>query len=274
MRVVPVHSLPGRVRFRAAPGTLTGAGAGAAALLKNLEGLSGVIAAAVNPRTGSMLVRYDHRLVSEAAIGQVIRETGVPDTAPGPEPGIKPRETIAWSWIGWQVCRLLVPPAWKPLVTLAGALPFFLLGIKSLCRGHLDVPVLDAAALGAALAQHNVKAASTLVMLLKTGEYLEAWARERSRENLAAALSLKTGRVWIRAADNTEREIAYEAVRQGDRIILRAGALIPVDGRVLEGRALVNEAALTGEPLPVEKTSGGLLHAGTVVAEGELLAEV
>ena len=268
MRAAPVHSLPGRVRFRVPPGAITNA----AGIAGRLEEIAGVQNAEVNPRTGGVLVRYDRYTVSEAELCRALRAIESRRPLPAPEP--ERAGGAAWSCIGWQLFRLLLPPAVKPLVTCVGALPFFVAGLKSLLRSQLDVPVLDAAALGASLAQGNVKAASTLIMLLKTGEYLEAWAKERSRANLSRALSLKTGRVWVRAADGTDSEISSDALRQGDSIVLRSGALIPVDGRALEGRALVNEAALTGEPLPVEKIPGGVLYAGTVVAEGELVAEV
>jgi Cu2+-exporting ATPase len=257
------------VRFRVSPGAITGAGG----IAHTLGGIPGVKSVAENPRTSGVLVSYDPRLISEAELQRALQTIETSHSAPV-RPAEKPKEAIAWAWTGWQICRLLVPPPLKPFVTLAGALPFFALGIKSLCRGRLDVPVLDGAAVAASLAQGNIKAASTLIMLLKTGEYLEAWARERSRENLAAAFSLKAGRVWVRDRDGTENEVSYEVVQQGDRVILRSGALIPIDGKVLEGRALVNEAALTGEPLPVEKIPGSVIHAGTVIAEGELAAEV
>ena len=271
MRAAPVHSLPGRVRFRVSPGVLDAAAAASAARI--LGETPGVTRAAVNPRSGGVLVCYDPRLVTEGELAVALQKIETPSTVPA-RPAAKPKEAIASSWMSWQLCRLLVPPALKPFVTLLGALPFFVEGIRSLCRGRLDVPVLDGAAVGAALAQGNTASASTLIMLLKTGEYLEAWARERSRENLSRALSLKTGRVWVRSPGGTESEVPYGDIAPGDRVVLRSGAIIPVDGRVVEGRALVNEAALTGEPLPVEKSSGSAVHAGTVIAEGEILAEV
>jgi Cu2+-exporting ATPase len=267
VRAAAVHSLPGRVRFRVPPGA---AGGGIA---KSLDDIPGVKSVAINSRTGGILIRYDHYLVSQDELQKALEAIEVRDSALA-RPRAKPKDAIAWSWIGWQLFRLLVPPALKPFVTAARALPFFVEGLRSFSRARLDVPALDGAALGASLAQGNVNAASTLIMLLKAGEYLEAWAKERSRENLAAALSLKTGRVWVRAEDGTDSEISCDAIRQGDRVVLRSGAFIPIDGKVIEGRAMVNEAVLTGEPLPAEKNPGGVVYAGTVIAEGELTAEV
>ena len=272
MRVV--HSLPGRVRFRALAGKASGFAAA-------ISGMTGVKSASFAPRTGSILVLYDVRTTSEGAICLALQNAGqMPANAEqtrestGVSASAAKTEKQAWSYIGYQLFRLFTPPAFKPLITVIGAIPFFIAGLKSLSRLRLDVPVLDAAAVGASLAQGNIKSASTLMMLLKTGEYLEAWAKQRSHENLAAALSLNVGQVWVRSGDGTERQIPYSELRQGDSVVVRCGSLIPVDGTVLEGRAIVNEAALTGEPLGIEKSAGSTVHAGTVIEEGEIIAEV
>ena len=282
MRVAIVHSLPGRVRFRVMPGALAGkdiagnAGEFAAAF----AGMAGVKSSSFSPRTGSILVVYDEHITSEKSIHQAIhtieqniQNAEAPISAAGKATENK-KEKLVWAYIGYQLFRFFTPPALKPLATVIGAIPFFIAGLKSLAQSRLDVPVLDAAAVGASLAQGNIKSTSTLMMLLKTGEHLEAWARYRSRENLAAALSLNIGQVWVRSADGTERQIPYAELQQDDVIVLRCGGLIPIDGTVLEGRAIVNEAALTGEPLGIEKTTGSTVHAGTVIEEGEIIARV
>ena len=175
-----------------------------------------------------------------------------------------------WSYIAYQLFRFFLPPSLKPAWTFLSAARHILEGLSSLARGKLDVPVLDAAAVGASLARSDVKTASTLLMLLRTGEYLEQWAKQRSRENLAASLSINVGQIWILGEDGVERSIPYEQLEEGAAIVLRSGAMIPVDGKVLDGRALVNEAALTGESLSVEKRISSTVHAGTVIEEGEL----
>ena len=291
MHVVVVHSLPGRVRFRIMPE------APPSGFAASLAGIAGVKSATFTPRTGSVLVFYDDHVTSEKVIRQEIlgicqtvqkndqfdqtkQNTGQQSTGlqsslrPPPPEAKKQNEKQRWSYIGYQLFRLFTPPAFKPLVTLFAAVPFISAGIRSLARSRLDVPVLDAAAVSALLAQGNVRSASTLIMLLKTGEYLEAWAKQRSHENLAAALSLNIAQVWVRSDDGTERQIPYSELQQGDSIVIRCGSLIPIDGTVLEGRAIVNEAALTGEPLGIEKSPGSTVHAGTVIEEGEIIAEV
>jgi Cu2+-exporting ATPase len=261
------------------PGALFGKDT--AGFARALAGIPGVKSVSLAPRTGSILNFYDKHAVSEDAVGEALARAEAPQPVtrkPSAKPGSglaeKPKEELAWSYIGYQLFRFFTPPALKPFFTVLGAIPFFVKGIRSLARFRLDVPVLDAAALGASLAQGSVQSASTLIMLLKTGEYLEAWAKQRSRENLIRALSLNAGQVWIRGNDGMERQIPYAELRQGDSIVLRSGGLIPVDGTVIEGRATVNEAALTGEPLAAEKAPGSAIHAGTVIEEGELVAVV
>jgi len=268
MRVVLVHSLPGRARFRVAPTEGPADG-----IASQVSGMAGVKSVGFSPKTGSVLVFYDTGVTSERAIHRAILDLKPPKPVTGAA-AKRQKEKLAWAYVGYQLFRLLKPRSLKPLFTTVEAIPFFAEGLKSLANSRLDVPVLDAAAVGASLAQGNVNAASTLIMLLKTGEYLEAWAKQRSHENLAAALSLNVGQVWIRDGDGPDRQIPYGELRPGDMIVLRSGGLIPIDGKVVEGRAIVNEAALTGEPLGVEKAVGATVHAGTVMEEGEIVAEV
>jgi len=271
MRVAFVHSLPGRVRLRVMPDALCGNGAEVVAA--TVSGIAGVKSASLNPRSGSILVFYDGAATSEGEIHRTIQGIGKLGATAG-KAAKERKANSAWSFIGYHLFRLLKPPSLKPLFTVVEAAPFLAKGLKSLADSRLDVAALDAAAVWSSLAQGNVNAASTLIMLLKTGEYLESWARQRSRENLAAALSLNVGRVWTRSPDGTERQIPYSDLRQGDSVVLRSGGLIPIDGKVIDGSALVNEAAMTGEPLGREKAAGAVVHAGTVVEEGELVAEV
>ena len=269
MRVALVHSLPGRARFRAAPGAV-----GAEGFAASVSGIAGVRSASANPRSGSILVFYDAGATSESAIRLAIEGIAGASPAAGRPAAKSAGEKTAGSYIAYQLFRALKPRRLKPLATAIEAIPFLIRGAKSIANSRLDVAALDAAAIGASLIQGNVSAASTLIMLLKTGEYLEAWARRRSRENLAAALSLNVGQVWTRLPGGAERQIPFGELRQGDAVVLRSGALIPIDGKVIEGVATVREAALTGEPLAREKSAGAAVHAGTVIEEGELVAEV
>jgi Cu2+-exporting ATPase len=200
---------------------------------------------------------------------------------PNELPAVPPSDSssLAWSYIGYQLFRLFRPPFLGPLFTIVGAIPYFLAGLKSIINRKMDVPLLDASAIGVSLLRGNTQAASTLLMLLKTGQYLEEWAKQRSRENLAAELSLKTGTVWVKRegcspSECLETEVPYSEIKTGDLVVLRDGAVVPVDGKAVDCAALVNEASLTGEPLGIEKRRGSTLYAGTIVEEGEIIVEV
>jgi Cu2+-exporting ATPase len=283
MRIAVVHLLPGRVRFRINPDTLdTGL---SACIGRELSGLEGVKSVAVNPRTGSILIFYRQDMVKAAVFLVFLQNLDHPDKgaesnrripkapAKQKQSDSKPASSLVWSYIGYQLFRLFRPPVFKPLFTIVGAIPYFRAGLTSLVNLRMDVPLLDASAIAASLSQGNSNSASTLLMLLKTGQYLEAWAKQRSRENLAAELSLTAGTVWIKREDG-EFEVPYSEINPGDHIVLRSGAVVLVDGTVLDGLALVNEAALTGEPLGTEKRKGSVVYAGTIIEEGEVIVEV
>jgi Cu2+-exporting ATPase len=267
LRATLVHALPGRARFRLLPGSLSDG----APLAHALCAISGVKSAVVTPRTGSILIHYDAEALSQSDLVRALFHISAPEAEDTQTRAAQePQADGIWPYIGYQLFRLLLPAPLKPAWTLISAIPYLRAGLASLFRARLDVPALDAAAVAASLSRGDTQTASTLLMLLKTGEYLEQWARQRSRENLAASLSLNVGQVWVAGADGAERQIPFEQLRVGDTIVLRSGALIPVDGTTLDGRAMVNEAALTGEPLGVEKRAPLAVHAGTVVEDGEL----
>jgi Cu2+-exporting ATPase len=180
---------------------------------------------------------------------------------------------IGWSYIMYQLLRLVIPAKLKPLYTIVSAVPYIMAAIKSIRAMKTGVTLLDAAAISAALLTKDTKAASTLMMLLRTGDYLEKWAKNRSRESLANAVSLNVGHVWI-LKNGREEQFPYSALVKGDEIVQRAGTVIPVDGSVTSGMAMVNEASMTGEPLSRQKTEGSTVHAGTVIEEGEIIVRV
>ncbi len=269
MRLNLVHSIRGRVRFRVNPDTIRPYRHGVLAHL--LLDIPGVQSAAVNPRTGSILVHYSPRATSGGKLASLLAAFPV-EELPMKDPSER-EESIGWSYIAYQLCRFIRPYWLKPILTSIGAIPYFAAGARSLTRGRMDINLLDAAAIAAALLQKNFKSASTLMMLLKTGDYLEKWAKQRSRDNLAATMSLNIGQVWVRK-NGRDKQIPYSRIMPGDMVVVRAGSMIPIDGVVSKGLALVNESSMTGEPLSVERSAGQTVHAGTVVEEGELVVSV
>lgn len=153
-----------------------------------------------------------------------------------------------------------------------GALPIIAEGIKNLFKGKLNVPVLDAAALIVSLLRRDFRTVGLLVVLLGLGEMLENYTRKKSLASLADELALKVDQVWVRRGRDGERveAIALSELTLEDTVVVRSGSVIPADGIVVAGDASVNQATMTGEPLPVHRTAGGSVFAGTVVEDGEI----
>ena len=163
--------------------------------------------------------------------------------------------------------KLFLPAPVRYAITTAQAVPYVIKGLKTLLRGHLAVSVLDATAITASLAQGDHATASSVMYLLGVGELLEEWARKKSVDDLAGMMALGVEKVW-RVKDDTEELVMVSDVTAGDEIIVRTGSMIPLDGKVISGEAMVNQATMTGEPLPVKKAAGSYVYGGTVVEEG------
>ncbi|MEO2851606.1 heavy metal translocating P-type ATPase, partial [[Eubacterium] siraeum] len=140
--------------------------------------------------------------------------------------------------------------------------------LKALLSGKLSVAVLDATAVTVSLLRGDFKTAASVMFMLNIGEILEDWTHKKSVADLAGAMSLNVENVWVKTGD-TETLISINNVREGDLIVVRTGNMIPLDGKVAGGEATVNQASITGESLPVRKSEGSYVYAGTVVEEGE-----
>ena len=145
-------------------------------------------------------------------------------------------------------------------------------GLKSLLNGKLSVSVLDATAVTVSLVRGDFSTASSVMFMPGLGELLEDWTHKKSVSDLAGAMSLNVDKVWLKNGEETL--VSVSDVKEGDRIIVRTGNMIPLDGKVVEGEAAVNQASMTGEALPVRKVCGSYAYAGTVVEEGECVIEV
>ena len=152
-------------------------------------------------------------------------------------------------------------------------LPFLRRGLQCLCRRQIKVELLDALSIGISVSRQDFGTAGMVMFLLEIGELLEDWTRKKSVADLAESLSLHVDRVWLK----TETEdilVPISQVNPGDRVLIRAGGIIPLDGVISEGEVTVNQSSLTGESIPVAKRPGGVVYAGTVVEEGECVVEV
>jgi len=172
--------------------------------------------------------------------------------------------------------RLLISPLFplpiRTAIVLYGAAPFFKKGIKAILNKSLNIDVLDATAIGAAMGIGDYRTAGAISFLLKIGDYLEEWTKDKSRKMLSHAFQIGDEYVWVRN-NGAEYTIKTSELKEGDIVVVRTGSRIPVDGIVVEGEAMVNQASMTGEPLPVMKREGITVYAGTAVEEGSLSIE-
>ena len=141
-------------------------------------------------------------------------------------------------------------------------------GLLALWHRKLSVAVLDATAVTVSMVRGDFATAGSVMFMLRLGEILEEWTHKKSVADLASAMSLRVENVW-QQVDGTEVLTKVTDVKPGDRIVIRTGGMIPLDGRVVEGEAMVNQSSLTGESMPVAKRPGSPVYAGTVAEEGE-----
>ena len=152
-------------------------------------------------------------------------------------------------------------------------IPFLSKGLRCLGRRRIKVELLDALSIGISAFRRDFGTAGTVMFLLEIGELLEDWTRKKSVADLAESLSLHVDRVWLKTPDG-DVLTPIGQIKPGDRVVVRAGSIIPLDGVVAEGEVTVNQASLTGESVPVAKRPGGAVYAGTVVEEGECILDV
>ncbi|MDR1893088.1 MAG: heavy metal translocating P-type ATPase [Spirochaetales bacterium] len=265
-----IHELPRRIRIDCGRALSPG---GAAALASFLLGLEGVETVQASSLTGRLLITLD-----PPAKGGVLDKLGrlelsaLPVSSQAPYGDTEEEfQNKLFSLVTRRIfTRFFLPPSLGLLYTGFQALGFIGKGLKALARGALTVEVLDAAAVSVSLAQGQSVTAGSIMFMLGLGEVLEDYTHKRSRAALADSFSLNIDTVW-RRKDGEDQEVPIGSIRPGDLILVRSGAMIPLDGEVFEGEALVCQASLTGEPLPVLKRGGNAVYAGTVVEEGELV---
>ena len=164
--------------------------------------------------------------------------------------------------------RTIIPLPIRTALTLCRSVRYLWAGLSCLRKGHIQVPVLDATAITVSLLRRDFKTAGSIMFLLSIGETLDEWTHKKSVADLARTMSLNVDQVWLETEGGSV-QVSLSEVEAGDRIIVRTGSMIPLDGKVVAGEAMVNQASITGEPLSVRKTIGGYVYAGTVVEEGD-----
>ncbi|MHB1360822.1 MAG: heavy metal translocating P-type ATPase [Rhodocyclaceae bacterium] len=266
--LTPVHKLPGRVRYRFQASAQ--APFDARVIARAIENLPGVEAARINVAARSLVVAYDARATDADRLGLAILALRLSARAKTGANGEAQKELGAVIASGALLLTTnKLPPTIQMPATLAASLPLYGGALEDLFKEGINSHVLEALAVAISTASQDYLAANTTVFMLALGEYLENSIARRSDEMLKNLLRPDTGLVWIEEA-GVERQVEAAEVVVGATVIVGAGATIPVDGTVLGGEALVNEASMTGESVPVNRNRGDPVLSGTVVEEGRL----
>lgn len=169
--------------------------------------------------------------------------------------------------------KLFVPLPIRTGITIVKSFKYIWEGIRTLAKGKIEVPVLDATAIGVSILRNDTATAGSIMFLLGIGEILEEWTHKKSVDDLARSMSLNVGKVWL-VKDGQEILVPSDEIEAGDNVRIRVGNVIPFDGEVVSGEAMVNQASMTGESMPVRKGESAVVYAGTVVEEGEITISV
>ena len=169
--------------------------------------------------------------------------------------------------------KLFVPLPIRTGITIVRSFKYIWEGIRTLAKGKIEVPVLDATAIGVSILRNDTATAGSIMFLLGIGEILEEWTHKKSVDDLARSMSLNIGKVWL-VKDGQEILVPSDEIEAGDNVRIRVGNVIPFDGEVVSGEAMVNQASMTGESMPVRKCESAIVYAGTVIEEGEITISV
>ncbi|MCB6544874.1 heavy metal translocating P-type ATPase [Blautia glucerasea] len=169
--------------------------------------------------------------------------------------------------------KIFLPLPIRTFLTTLKSVKYIWKGVRTLAKCRIEVPVLDATAIGVSILRGDFSTASSVMFLLGFGEILEDWTHKKSVDDLARSMSLNVSKVWL-VTDDTEVQVGTDTIKPGDRVRIHMGTVIPFDGVVTDGEATVNEASLTGESMPVAKHTESYVYAGTVLEEGELTIRV
>ena len=232
-----------------------------------------IVHAAVYERTGDVVITYTGRRSSAIAVlagykFDVAEYDALVTSADSRRLNREYQDKMFDLVAGRCLRKLFLPAPLDAAYTAFRSIRFLWKGVRCVLSRRLEVEVLDALSIGVSLLRGDFGTAGSVMFLLNLGSLLEEWTRKKSLDDLARSMALNVDKVWVRS-QGTEVLVPLTKVRSGDEVVVRSGNMIPLDGTVLEGEAMVNQAALTGESMPVRKAEGSTLYAGTVVEEGE-----
>lgn len=276
MRFKIEHEIKGRMRVHMLQKNMTFQEADM--LQYQLEEYPFITAVKVYPRNQNVAIQYqgEREQVIRVLKKFTYEELQVPENVlenSGRELNQKYWDKLVCKLVMRATRKLLIPYPIRLLMTGIKSARYMWKGICTLAKGKIEVPVLDGIAIGVSFFRGDFETASSVMFLLGIGELLEEWTHKKSVGDLARSMSLSVDKVWL-LADGKEVLVNTGSIAIGDYVVIRMGNMIPFDGIVIKGDGNVNQASLTGEPLPVVKSVGGYVYAGTVLEDGELVIQV
>lgn len=266
------HESRGRIRIHLAQKRMSSVQA--ETLLYYLQNQKQVSFAKVYDRTGDAVICYQGersailRIVQTFHYEKVELPTGLVESS-GRELNKEYQEKLISKVIYHFGRKWFLPAPIRNAYTAVVSVKYIWKGIRTLAKGKIEVPVLDATAISVSMLRGDYGTASSVMFLLGVGELLEEWTHKKSVGDLARSMSLNVGKVWLKK-DGQEILVPSEKIVSGDETVVHMGNLVPFDGEVSDGEGMVNQASLTGESVPVRRTLGSVVYAGTVLEEGEL----
>ena len=275
-----MHDNGPRLRVRAGQWAFTKEeGYGLASLLLEQDFIHDVY---TSHRNGSILIYYDGEVESKRKIFSILNGITLDDLFEAEPTQTQVSKEITDDFylklakmIGYRLLgRWFLPLRIKNILTVYRSVKYILGGLDSLTDFRVDVALLDGAAVAGALMQRQFAPASSMMFLLSISDALEDYTVQKAKSTLKDSLALNIDTVWLVDEDGEEKQVSALDIEKGDKIKVHMGDVIPVDGKVVDGEAMVNEASMTGEPLAVHKSEGKTVHAGTVIEEGNVIVEV
>lgn len=273
MKFIIKHEIPGRIRVHMVQPKMTFEESDI--LLYYLVNLENVTKAKVYERTQDAVIYYekDRREIIKAlqkfGYDRVTVPEGLTEHS-GRQMNAEYQEKLLMKVVMRFGGKLLIPAPVRAVWTGVRSLKYLQQGIASLKKGRLEVAALDATAIGVSILRRDMNTASSIMFMLGIGELLEEWTHKKSVGDLARDMSLNVGKVWL-LREEQEILVPAKQIEPEDLVVVRMGNVIPFDGVVSGGEAMVNQASMTGEAVPVKKTAESYVYAGTVVEEGELI---
>ena len=280
MKYQVMHDNGPRLRVRAGQWAFTKEeGYGLASLLLDYDFIHDVF---TSHRNGSITIYYDEGLENKQKIFEILNSFTMDDLVEAEPTQTQVSKEITDDFylklakmIGRRLLgRWFLPLPIKNALTIIRASKYIWEGLDSLTDFRVDVALLDGAAVTGALLQGQYQPASSMMFLLSISDALEDYTVQKAKSTLKDSLALNIDTVWVVGDDGEEKQVPAMEIKKGDKIKIHMGDVIPVDGKVVDGEAMVNEASMTGEPLAVHKSEGKTVHAGTVIEEGNIVVEV